>query len=127
MTGVVQEGFWTYPVEIAAGARVFGLNAEFVHGLESICSAMRKPGRMVILNLNPTPAYADRLTRRYDGGHFALLTAVDEERATLCDPLAPGPMVVTLSQLGLALTTPLGHHADGRVIPPFNGGVLVWP
>ncbi|MEB3221555.1 MAG: C39 family peptidase [Candidatus Sericytochromatia bacterium] len=127
MTGMVEEGVWTYPIEIAAGARVFGLHAEFIHGLDAIRQAMREPGRLVILNLNPSPAYVARLTRRYDGGHFALLTAIEGDRATLCDPLAPGPMVVTLAQLGQALTTPLGHHADGRVIPPFNGGVLVWP
>jgi hypothetical protein len=127
MTGLVQEGVWTYPIEIAAGARVFGLHAEFVHGLEAIRGAMREPGRLVVLNLNPTPAYADKLARRYDGGHFALLTAIDGDRATLCDPLASGPMVISLAQLGQALNTPLGHHADGRVIPPFNGGVLVWP
>ncbi|MEB3330464.1 MAG: hypothetical protein VKQ33_14660 [Candidatus Sericytochromatia bacterium] len=127
MTGAVQEGVWTYPVEIAAGARMFGLHAEFVHGLGAIREAMRAPGRLVVLNLNPTPAYVDQLASRYDGGHFALLTAIDGDRATLCDPLAAGPMVVTLAQLGQALTTPLGHHADGRVIPPFNGGVLVWP
>lgn len=126
MTGKPDEDTWTYPVQVLLAAPRFGLQAEYVFGLDEIQRAMRLPGRLVVLNLNPTPAYAQRLTRPYDGGHFALLTAIEGNRATLCDPLADAPLTLSLAQLAQALATPLGQHDDGRVIPPFNGGVLLW-
>lgn len=126
MTGTVDEGTWTYPVQVADGARKLGLKAKVVFGLGRIKEAMATPGRMVVINVNPTPAYADKLVYPYNGGHFALLTGIDGDRAYLSDPLAPGPIVISLAQLEKALTTPLGSDPDGRYVPPFNGGVLLW-
>lgn len=126
MTGRPDEDTWTYPVQVLLAAPRFGLQAEYVFGLQEIQRVMRLPGRLVVLNLNPTPAYVKRLTRPYDGGHFALLTAIEGHRATVCDPLASAPLTLSLTQLAQALATPLGQRADGRLIPPFNGGVLLW-
>ncbi|MEB3284836.1 MAG: hypothetical protein VKN33_06080 [Candidatus Sericytochromatia bacterium] len=126
MTGTTEDDNWTYPVQVLLAAPRFGLRAEYVFGVVEIRRAMRRAGRMVVLNLNPTPAYVHLLTRPYDGGHFALLTAVNGDRATLCDPLASSPVMISLGQLAQALATPLGEHSDGRLIPPFNGGVLLW-
>jgi hypothetical protein len=126
MTGEQDDETWTYPVQVLLAAPRFGLQAEYVFGLGEIQQAMRLPGRLVVLNLNPTPAYVKSLTKPYDGGHFALLMAIEGNRATLCDPLAEAPLTISLAQLAEALASPLGQHDDGRVIPPFNGGVVLW-
>jgi hypothetical protein len=126
MTGQVDERAWTYPVQVADGARRLGLNSKVVFGFAKIKESMQTPGRMVVINVNPSPAYADKLVYPYDGGHFALLTAIAGDKAYLSDPLGKEPLVISLSQLEKALTTPLGNDPDGRFVPPFNGGVLVW-
>jgi hypothetical protein len=126
MTGQVDEGAWTYPVQVAEGARKLGLNSKVVFGFARIKEAMAQPGRMMVINVNPSPAYADQLVYPYDGGHFALLTGIEGDRAYVNDPLGKGPIVISLAQLEKALTTPLGNDPDGRFVPPFNGGVLVW-
>lgn len=125
MTGQTDEGTWTYPVQVEDGARKLGLKAKLVFGFQRIKDAMATPGRMVVINVNPSPAYADQLVYPYNGGHFALLTAIDGDRAFVSDPLGKAPIVITLAQLEKALTTPLGHDPDGRYVPPFNGGVLL--
>lgn len=126
MTGQVDEGAWTYPVQVADGARRLGLNSKVVFGLAKIKEAMQTPGRMVVINVNPSPAYDDQLVYPYNGGHFALLTAIEGDKAYVSDPLGREPLVLSLAQLDKALTTPLGNDPDGRYVPPFNGGVLVW-
>ncbi|MEB3197322.1 MAG: C39 family peptidase [Candidatus Sericytochromatia bacterium] len=127
MTGTRREGTWTYPIQIVQAAPQLGLHAEFIFGIEAIRRAMREPDHLVVLNLNPTPAYVDKITKRYSGGHFALLNAVNDTHAVLSDPLASEPIVITMAQLAQAIGTPLGHWPNGREIPPFNGGVLLWP
>lgn len=126
MTGQVDEGAWTYPVQVADGARRLGLNSKVVFGFAKIKEVMSQPGRMVVVNVNPSPAYADKLVYPYNGGHFALLTAIEGDKAYLSDPLGREPLVLSLIQLERALVTPLGNDPDGRFVPPFNGGVLVW-
>jgi hypothetical protein len=126
MTGTTNENTWTYPVQVMEGARRFGLKSEVVFSLSAIQAAMAKPGRLMVVNVNPTPAYADQLVDPYDGGHFALLTAIRGNKCYLSDPLANGPIVISLHQLEVALTTPLGHDPNGRWVPPFNGGVALW-
>lgn len=125
MTGAVDEGSWTYPVQVADGARKLGLKAKVVFGFARIKEAMAVPGRMMVINVNPSPAYAEQLVYPYDGGHFALLTGIEGDRAYISDPLGKGPIVISLAQLEKALTTPLGNDPDGRYVPPFNGGVLL--
>ena len=125
MTGQLDEGTWTYPVQVADGARKMGFKAKVVFGFGRIKEAMATPGRMMVINVNPSPAYADQLVYPYDGGHFALLTGIEGDRAYVSDPLARGPIVISLAQLEQALTTPLGNDPDGRFVPPFNGGVLL--
>lgn len=127
MTGECKEGEWTYPYQVRDGARKLGLHGEIVLGYRAIVEAMRQPGRAIVLNLNPSPAYADQLAIPYDGGHFALLTRIDGDRATVCDPLADGPIEISLAQLKKALTTPLGRDPNGRFIAAYEGGVVVWP
>ena len=126
MTGSDDEDDWTYPVQIKDAARQYGLHSRIVFTLPKIESAMSVPGRLMIVNVNPCPAYVDQLAYRCDGGHFALLTRIAGDRAFLNDPLGPGPIVITLKQLDKALTTPLGRDASGHEIAPFDGGVLLW-
>ena len=126
MTGRVNENDWTYPVQVRDGARKLGLNSKIVFTLAGIKRAMAVPGRMMVVNINPSPAYADKLVTPYNGGHFALLTRIEGNRAYLNDPLASGPIVLTLEQLETALTTPLGTDPHGNYVAPYNGGVLLW-
>jgi hypothetical protein len=126
MTGTTDENSWTYPVQVMDGARRFGLKSEIVFSLPAIQAAMSQPGRMMVVNVNPTPAYVNQLAEPYDGGHFALVTAIKGNKVYLNDPLAAGPIVISLHQLEVALTTPLGTSPNGRWVPPFNGGVAVW-
>ena len=126
MTGEINEQHWTYPIQVRDGARKLGMNSEIVFGLTRIKEAMRQPGRVVIVNVNPSPAYAEQLVTPYNGGHFALLTRIEGDRAYLSDPLAAGPVEISLRQLEIALTTPLGNDPNGHYVAPYNGGVVVW-
>lgn len=126
MTGKVDEHAWTYPVQVRDGARKLGLYSDLVFGVEQLRDVMRKSGRMVVVNVNPTPAYADKLAVPYDGGHFALVTAIHGDRVFLSDPLAPGPIVITLAQLDTALTTPIGKDPYGNHVAAYNGGIVLW-
>jgi hypothetical protein len=126
MTGQVDENTWTYPYQVYEGAQRLGLHAQMVYGHDEIVKAMRQPGRLMVVNLNPSPAYADQLAIPYDGGHFALLTHVEGDKAYLSDPLGPAPLVISVKQLGTALTTPLGQDPHGNFVPAFDGGVMVW-
>ncbi|HEY9898250.1 MAG TPA: C39 family peptidase [Pantanalinema sp.] len=122
MTGQNDIGTWTYPAQFPDAAKRFGLATQMVHGgADGVLRQLAVPGRMVIVNVNPTPAYAEQLAHPFNGGHFALVTGFDGERIHLNDPLAATPVTITRKQLELALTTPLG---DG--IAPFNGGIAVW-
>lgn len=126
MTGTRDESTWTYPSQVQDGARRMGLNAEVVFTLDAIEKVMAVPGRLMVVNVNPSPAYADQLVYPYDGGHFALLTAIKGNKAYLNDPLANGPITLSLSQLETALTTPLGSDPSGRYVAPFDGGIALW-
>ena len=86
---------------------------------------MSEPGRLMVLNCNPSPAYAEKLVFPYNGGHFALLTKIEGDRAYLADPLAAA-IVISLTQLEKALTTPLGKDPNGQHVAPYNGGILLW-
>ncbi|MBI6546502.1 MAG: C39 family peptidase [Cyanobacteria bacterium NC_groundwater_1444_Ag_S-0.65um_54_12] len=122
MTGSELPGSWTYPDQILAAAAAFGLKVRKVWGIEGIRTAMSRPGRLVIANLNPTPAYLEQLTQPYDGGHFAVIMAFEGDQVTLNDPLASRPAVtVTKQSLAIALTRNLGPG-----IPPYNGGIELW-
>lgn len=122
LTGARDAGCWTYPAQFPAAARAFGLEAQIVRGgAAAVLQQLAIPGRMVVVNLNPAPAYVDRLAIPYSGGHFALATGVDNGKIRLSDPLAPGPLTITAQQLQTALETPLGQG-----IAPFGGGVAVW-
>jgi hypothetical protein len=126
MTGRVDESTWTYPVQVRDGARKFGLSSKIVFGLPAIKEAMSVPGRLMVININPSPAYADKLAIPYNGGHFALLTRITGDKAYVSDPLGAGPIVISLKQLDMALTTPLGSDPNGTYVAPYNGGILLW-
>ena len=126
MTGKLDENTWTYPVQVRDGARKLGLNSRIVFSFEAIKEAMSQPGRLMVINVNPSPAYADKLVFPYNGGHFALLTRIVGDKAYVSDPLAKGPIVISLDQLKTALTTPLGNDPNGNYVAPYNGGVLLW-
>lgn len=126
MTGKVDENTWTYPVQVRDGARKLGLNSRIVFSFEAIKEAMSQPGRLMVINVNPSPAYADQLVFPYNGGHFALLTRIVGDKAYLSDPLGKGPIVISVDQLKTALTTPLGNDPNGNYVAPYNGGVLLW-
>jgi hypothetical protein len=126
MTGSTNENTWTYPVQVRDGARKFGLNSRIVFGIDAIREAMSQPGRLMVININPSPAYADKLAIPYNGGHFALLTRIAGDKAYVSDPLASGPIVISLRQLETALTTPLGSDPNGNFVAPYNGGILLW-
>lgn len=126
MTGQDDENAWTYPIQVRNGARKFGLQSEMVYTLAGIEQAMSQPGRVVVVNVNPNPAYIDQLVVNFSGGHFALLTKIANGKAYLSDPLAPHPIVISLDQLDTALTTPLGAAPDGHQVSAFDGGVAIW-
>lgn len=122
LTGQNNIGTWTYPAQFPYAAKQFGLNSQMIRGgADGVIQQLAVPGRMVIVNVNPTPAYADQLEHPFNGGHFALATSFDGERIHLNDPLAASPVTISRKQLEVALTTPLG---DG--IAPYNGGIAVW-
>lgn len=126
MTGRLDENTWTYPSQVRDGARKLGLNSRLVFTIAEIKAAMAQPGRLMVININPSPAYADQLAFPYNGGHFALLTRIAGDKAYLSDPLAKGPIVISLKQLETALTTPLGRDPNGTYVAPYDGGVLLW-
>lgn len=126
MTGRIDEQNWTYPIQVRDGARKLGLNSEIVFTVDRIRQAMATPGRLCVVNVNPTPAYADKLAFPYNGGHFALVTRIEGDRVHLSDPLAQRPIVISLKQLETALTTPLGTDPYGNHVAPYNGGVVLW-
>lgn len=122
MTGARDSASWTYPAQFPKAARQFGLDAQIVQGgAAGVLAQLAIPGRMVIINVNPSPAYAAKLTYTLDGGHFALVTGFDGDKVFLNDPLADGPMAITRAQLDQALNTPLGPG-----IAPYRGGIAVW-
>jgi hypothetical protein len=122
MTGENASGTWTYPAQFPKAAASFGLRAAMVKGgVDAVLAAMAAPGRLVVVNVNPTPAYANQLTMPLNAGHFAVVAGVDGDTITLNDPLADGPIKLTRRQLATALTTPLGKD-----VAPFNGGVVLW-
>lgn len=125
MTGAADERTWTYPAQVQTAARRYGLKASTVHGIAAIRDAMKVPGRIVVVNLNPSPAYADRLKVRLDAGHFALVTGIEGERVALSDPLGAGPLALTTSELAQALTAPLSNGPGNQPVPAFNGGVVL--
>jgi hypothetical protein len=126
MTGRADEGTWTYPVQVRDGARKFGLKSQIVFGLDAIKDAMAQPGRLMVININPSPAYANQLAIPYNGGHFALLTRIAGDKAYVNDPLGAGPIVISLKQLETALTTPLGSDPNGNTVAAYDGGILLW-
>jgi hypothetical protein len=126
MTGEVDELIWTFPLQVQDGALRAGLEARVVREWEPVRDAMALPGRAMILNLNPTPAYAHLLRHRFNGGHFALLVRLTEAEALLCDPLASGPLRLSPETLRAALGTPLGKDPNGKMRGAFNGGILLW-
>lgn len=122
LTGSRMVGSWTYPSQFPAAAQRFGLRAQVIQGgADAVIEQLARPGRLVIVNVNPSPAYASQLTFKLDGGHFALATGVAQDRVFLNDPLAPGPMTISRAQLETALSTPLGPG-----IAPFAGGIALW-
>lgn len=121
MTGAHDPGAWTYPSEFPKAAAQFGLQAELVRGVEQVFAELGQPGRMVVVNVNPTPAYASKLAYPFNGGHFALVTGFEGDQVFLNDPMASGPMTITRAQLQTALSTPLGPGID-----PYQGGIAVW-
>ena len=122
MTGTSDEQSWTYPAQFPRAAARFGLQSQIVRGgAEAIMSAMRRPGTLAIVNVNPTPAYSDQLAHPVNGGHFAVVTQAEGNRIILNDPLADGPITITRDQLAMALSTPLGQG-----VAPYNGGIVLW-
>lgn len=122
MTGWDDSQSWTYPAQFPRAAAQYGLESQIVRGgAEAVLAAIAVPGRLAIVNVNPTPAYADRLAHPVDGGHYAVVTHAEGGRVALNDPLADGPLTISREQLELALNTPLGSG-----IAPYNGGVVLW-
>lgn len=122
MTGQDDEQSWTYPAQFPGAAARFGLKSQIVRGgADAILEAVAQPGRLAIVNVNPTPAYSSQLAHPVDGGHFAVVTRAEGDLVTLNDPLADGPITITRKQLARALSTPLGQG-----IAPYNGGIVLW-
>lgn len=122
MTGSRDVTSWTYPYQFPHAASSYGLKGQvFTGGVSVVLQQLARPGRLVVVNVNPTPAYVSQLSIPYNGGHFALVTGYEGERVFLNDPLADGPITISRSQLDVALRTPLG--AD---IPAFGGGIAIW-
>lgn len=125
MTGETDEQAWTYPFQVQLAARQAGLAATTVHGFEALRAEMAKPGRVAVLNLNPHPVYAQRLAIPFDGGHFAFVPELGPDDAVVHDPLASGPLRLSLAELKRAMETPLGRDPNGRDLPAFDGGVVI--
>lgn len=122
MTGFDDEQTWTYPAQFPRAAARYGLQSRIVRGgADAVLAAMRRPGALAIVNVNPTPAYSDQLAHPVNGGHFAVVTQAEGNRITLNDPLADGPITITRDQLATALSTPLGQG-----VAPYNGGIVLW-
>lgn len=122
MTGRDDVMSWTYPSQFPRAAARFGLQAQIVRGgADAILGALSQPGRLAIVNVNPTPAYSSQLAHPVNGGHFAVVTQTSGDQVSLNDPLADGPITITRQQLATALSTPLGQG-----IAPYNGGVVLW-
>ena len=122
MTGEDDERAWTYPYQFPETARRHGLEARLVTGgIGRVLAELARPGHVMILNVNPTPAYASRLRSPLDGGHFVLATGRTPGGLQIMDPLASGPLDLSLEIVDRALETPLG-----RDIPAFRGGIALW-
>lgn len=122
MTGRDDSQTWTYPAQFPRAAAKYGLESRLVRGgAAAVLAAVSQPGRLAIVNVNPTPAYANLLAHPVDGGHYAVVTHAEGGRVSLNDPLADGPITISKEQLELALTTPLGVG-----IAPYNGGIVLW-
>jgi hypothetical protein len=122
MTGDRDERTWTFPYQFPGAARRHGLGARLVTGgLGKVIEELARPGHVMVLNVNPTPAYADLLRTPLDGGHFVLATGRTERGLQVLDPLAQGPLELSLEIVNRALETPLGSD-----VPPFRGGVSLW-
>jgi len=122
MTGDRDERTWTFPYQFPGAARRHGLGARLVTGgLGKVLEELARPGHVMVLNVNPTPAYAGLLRTPLDGGHFVLATGRTEHGLQVLDPLAAGPLELSLEIVNRALETPLGSD-----VPPFRGGVSLW-
>jgi hypothetical protein len=121
MTGENNCHNWTYPAQVLSAAQARGYQAKMVFELEQIKTEMAKhPGAVSVLNLNPKP-YKGALSIPYEGGHFALLYAIDNQQAVVNDPLAKTPLLLSNQQLQTALSLPLNNNT-----PAFNGGIVIW-
>lgn len=120
LTGAEDQFSWTYPAEFAGAAAHFGLSARIVNGVDGVLAAC-EAGHLVVVNVNPSPAYTDQLAHPCDGGHFALVTGMAGDKVYLNDPLGARPIVITREQLMTALSTDLGPG-----IAPFGGGIEIW-
>lgn len=122
MTGQNDILSWTYPAQFPRAAARFGVQSQIVRGgADAILNALTTPGRLAIVNVNPTPAYSNQLVIPVNGGHFAVISQAEGDRITLNDPLADGPITISRQQLATALNTPLGNG-----IAPYNGGIVLW-
>lgn len=122
MTGERDDRAWTFPYQFPEAARRHGLGARLVTGgLGKVLEELARPGHVMVLNVNPTPAYAGLLRTPMDGGHFVLATGRTEHGLQVLDPLASGPLDLSLEVVNRALETPLGHD-----VPAFRGGISLW-
>lgn len=122
MTGSEKEGTWTYPDQIMAAARRLGLEAREVRGLGGILSAVARPGRLVVANVNPGGVYDHLLSEPYRGGHFTVVVGERNAELVLNDPLAQRPALpVPVRAFEKAL---LADLAPGK--PAYDGGIEIW-
>jgi hypothetical protein len=122
MTGNADERAWTYPYQFPAAATRHGVQARLITGgINSVIAELGHPGHVVILNLNPFPAYTSQLKVPLDGGHYVLARARTDRGLQILDPLAEAPLELSLEIVSRALETPLGEG-----IPPFRGGIALW-
>ena len=76
-------------------------------------------------NVERAASDAARAASPSNAGPCALGTSIDGNRVALSDPLAPGPITISMAELELALTSPLAGGPFGLPVPPYNGGVLL--